>query len=251
ISTGIATADQAEAVGDHYYNGMTEPSNNQAYQKASYISNQALDDKHYGYADKTKYKAVGRVSNKNGWKGLGKDSMGTGFMVDNHTFITNAHVIEDKNGNVSKAKHISFDMNRDGNKKPYTFHATNVTTVPSYDIAIVHTKENMAQEANATPLKLASDGQINNLRYNQNLYSLGYGFHPNTNTKAHWSQFKYLQKSSNQAEIMTKDRFRAGDSGSPMVDGNYNVYGLRTYGYNLRNDGNSIYANQEVSGGES
>ena len=28
-----------------------------------------------------------------GWKGPGKDSMGTGFMVGNHTFVTNAHVV--------------------------------------------------------------------------------------------------------------------------------------------------------------
>ena len=50
---------------------------------------------------------------------------------------------------------------------------------------------------------------------------------------------------------MTKDKFRAGDSGSPMVDSQYVVYGVRTYGYNLRGSSNHPYAKQEVAGGES
>ena len=50
---------------------------------------------------------------------------------------------------------------------------------------------------------------------------------------------------------MTKDKFRAGDSGSPMVDSQYVVYGVRTYGYNLRGSSNHPYAQQEVAGAES
>lgn len=50
---------------------------------------------------------------------------------------------------------------------------------------------------------------------------------------------------------MTKDIFRAGDSGSPMVNRNFEVYALRTYGYNLRGNSGYQYAKQEVAGGES
>ena len=32
----------------------------------------------------------------NGHKGKGKDSMGTGTVIGDHTLITNAHVIDDK-----------------------------------------------------------------------------------------------------------------------------------------------------------
>ena len=54
-----------------------------------------------------------------------------------------------------------------------------------------------------------------------------------------------LQEASNKSELMTKDKFRAGDSGSPMVDSQYVVYGVRTYGYNLRGSSNHPYANKK------
>ncbi|MEJ7490704.1 serine protease, partial [Staphylococcus pettenkoferi] len=87
----------------------------------------------YNYAHKNKYKAVGRVSNMDGWKGPGKDSMGTGFMVGNHTFVTNAHVIDDHYGRAAAPKYIKFQMNSDGSRMPYVFQATEVIKVPQYD----------------------------------------------------------------------------------------------------------------------
>ncbi len=36
-----------------------------------------------------------------------------------------------------------------------------------------------------------------------------------------------------------------------MVDSQYVVYGVRTYGYNLRGSSNHPYAQQEVAGAES
>ena len=33
-----------------------------------------------------------------------KDSMGTGFMVGNHTFVTNAHVVDKKNGQKNESE---------------------------------------------------------------------------------------------------------------------------------------------------
>ena len=239
------------AVGGHYYNGMTEPSAGKAYQKAKKVSNNDVIIKHYTKASSNQFKAVGRVSNKDGWKGRGKDSMGTGFMVDEHTFLTNAHVVENAKGQNTNPKYVTLDLNRDGKKIPYKFHATQIKKVPSYDIVLVHTKENMSKVAKVNPLKIASNSKINKLKFKDKLYSVGYPWQGDDNTKSYWNQLVYLQKSVNQAEIMTKDKFRSGASGSPMVNGNFEVVGLRTYGYNLRGNSTFTYAKQEVSGGES
>lgn len=237
----------------YYYDGMHSPNDYKALQKASNISNSTVTMKRYNYANKTKYKAVGRVSNKNGAKGLGLDSMGTGTVIGPHTFITNGHVIDDQYGRQANPKYITFDMNRDGNRIPYRFHATKIIKVPQSDIAIVYTKEKMSNYVK--PLKLASNQQIANLSYNKQMYSLGYPWQTSNgvyqNTKAYWNKLRILQRSSNGSEIQFKDKFRAGASGSPIVDGNYTLYGLRTYGYNLRGSAQGSYARNEVAGGES
>ena len=74
-----------------------------------------------------------------------QDSMGTGTVIGSHTFITNAHVIDDRYGKAAAAKYISFDMNRDGKSIPYHFHASKVIKVPQSDIAVVHTKRKYGQ----------------------------------------------------------------------------------------------------------
>lgn len=245
------THQHAKAVGNYYYNGMENHNASAAYNKAKKVDNSQIVIKRYSYAYRNKYKAVGRVSNMDGWKGPGKDSMGTGFMVGNHTFVTNAHVVDKKNGQRTSPSKIKFQLNRDGKKIPYTFQAKKIYKVPSYDMVVVETKENMVKKANVQSLKLASNQQIKSLKFNNKLYSLGYPVMNGNNTYAYWNKLRFLQESSNKSELVTKDKFRAGDSGSPMVDSKYVVYGIRTYGYNLGGSSNHPYVKQEVAGGES
>ncbi|MCD8796576.1 trypsin-like serine peptidase [Mammaliicoccus sciuri] len=247
----LFAVNKADAVGNYYYNGMESWNADSAYKKALKISNKDIEMERYNYAYKNQYKAVGRVSNMDGWKGPGKDSMGTGFVVGNHTFVTNAHVVDRANGRQTDPKNIKFQLNRDGKKIPYQFQVQKIYKVPAYDIVVVETKENMVQKANVKPFKLATNQQIKSLKFNDNLYSLGYPVVNGDNTYAYWHKLKFLQESSNKAELMTKDIFRAGDSGSPMVNRNFEVYALRTYGYNLRGNSGYQYAKQEVAGGES
>ncbi|MFY0486576.1 trypsin-like serine peptidase, partial [Staphylococcus haemolyticus] len=77
----------------------------------------------------------------------GQDSMGTGTVIGAQTFVTNGHVIYDKYGKAAAPKYIKFQFNRNGKSIPYTFHANEVIKVQQYDIAIVHTKENMSKYA--------------------------------------------------------------------------------------------------------
>ena len=106
----LFAVNKADAVGNYYYNGMESWNANSAYKKAQKINNKDIIMKRYDYAHKNKYKAVGRVSNMDGWKGPGKDSMGTGFVVGNHTFVTNAHVVERANGRQTDPKKIKFQV---------------------------------------------------------------------------------------------------------------------------------------------
>ncbi|MCY6488024.1 hypothetical protein, partial [Actinobacillus pleuropneumoniae] len=80
---------QAHADTDYYYrDGLNYPSDQQAYQKAKKISKRSISIQHYTKANQNNLKAIGRVSNMNGHKGKGKDSMGTGTVIGNHTLIT-------------------------------------------------------------------------------------------------------------------------------------------------------------------
>ena len=112
----LDTQHEAKAVGNYYYNGMEDHNASAAYHKAKKVDNSQIVIKRYNYAHKNKYKAVGRVSNMDGWKGPGKDSMGTGFMVGNHTFVTNAHVVDKKDGQRTSPSKIKFQLNRDGKR---------------------------------------------------------------------------------------------------------------------------------------
>lgn len=248
VASLTLTNTETLAAGSYYYNGMTDYNASKAYPKTKRISNNNVQIKHIANAYKGKYKAVGRISNKDGWKGRGKDSMGTGTVIGPYTLITNAHVIDDAKGAAANPKYITFDLNRDGKAKTYTFHATKVVKVPQADVALVYTKEKLTNYTQALPL--ASNTQINNLIYNRNLYSVGYPWQNGDNTKSYWSKLKFIQKSSNGTELQTIDKFRAGASGSVMVDGNYRIYGLRTYGYNLWGTSPYNYAKVEMAGGE-
>nr|WP_239665832.1 serine protease [Staphylococcus hominis] len=176
--------------------------------------------------------------------------MGTGTVIGAHTFVTNAHVIDDQYGRAAAPKYIKFQMNRDGSRMPYVFQATEVIKVPQYDIAVVHTKQNMSKYVK--PVKIATDSEIKQLKFNSPLYSLGYPWQYNDNTKAYFNKLRVTQFSTNGTEIQTKDIFRSGASGSPMLNSTFTkMYGLRTYGYNLMGGSTDAYAKQEMSGGES
>lgn len=246
--------EEAQAVGNYYYDG-THAGEYSGYLKAKKIAKSSISNQYYPNASKSNLKSIGRVSNLNGWKvGIpeykGQDSMGTGTVIGEHTFVTNGHVIDDKYGKAAAPKYIKFQLNRNGKSIPYTFHASEVIKVPQYDIAIVHTKENMSKYAK--PIRIATDSEIKKLKFNTPLYSLGYSKINGDNTKPYYSKLRVTQFSPNGTEIQTKDFFRSGASGSPMLNSKYTtMYGMRTYGHNLGGTATDLYGKQEMAGGES
>lgn len=247
----LTIAGQAQAVETNYYYDGLKPNNlKTGYQLAKSYSNSKTIMRTQGNSNASRYKAVGYIANTNGFAGKGIEAMGTGFVIDDYTVLTNAHVIDDQNGRAAQAKYITFMMNRDGKKIPYRFAVKDIVKIPSADLAVLHTKKRLTSYVK--PLTLATDAQIMRLKKGTPLYSVGYPYHGTDDyTTRYWNQAVFLGHSSNQTELMMKDRFRSGASGSPLVDANFRVYGVRTYSHKLYNVNDDKYGKVELAGAES
>lgn len=239
------------AMDTSYYNdGLSKENIAKGYQLAKSIPNASVIMKKAGNSDNSRFKAVGYIKNMNGWAGKNIEVMGTGFVINKHTILTNAHVIDDEKGRATQAKYLTFMMNRDGSQVDYRLSIKDVKKIPYADLAVLHTKVNLAQYVQ--PLNLATDDQILSLRKGTPLYSVGYPYHGTDDfTTRYWNQAMFLSLSSNRTELMLKDKFRAGASGSPLVDRNFNVYGVRTYSHKLFGVNDDRYGKVELAGAES
>lgn len=239
---------EAQAVGSYDYNGLHQQNSQSGLQYAQQFSNNSISINHVKNPKKAGYEAIGRVSNLNGWKGAGKDSMGTGFIIGNHTFATNAHVVETKAGNQANPQHVKIVTERNGKAKKYTFNAKKIEKVPGADMVLVHTHQDMSKHVK--PLKLASEKEINGLKLGSNFKAPGYDIvQGNDNTKLWESHGKALMTTTDGHELMTKQIFRAGGSGSPMLTKDNKVLGISAYGYNLRGNSPGVEAQNELAGG--
>jgi len=244
----IPQQNEAHAVGSFPYDGLNSNNSNQALSYAKQFSNSDLSINQVKDPKGSGYEAVGRVSNMDGWKGSGKDSMGTGFIVDDHTFITNAHVVETKDGNQAKPQYVKLVTERNGDDKKYTFNAKSIKQVPGADAVVIHTRQNMGRLVE--PLKLASEKNINDTKFGETIKSPGYNIVKNgDNTRLWESKGKALMTTSNGKELMNKQIFRSGGSGSPMLTSDNQVLGIMAYGYSLNGQGGYAEADQELSGG--
>ncbi|WP_414048789.1 trypsin-like serine peptidase [Macrococcus animalis] len=241
-----ATAQAMEA--DYFYDGMRSENTKVAYPIAKRYPSSAtkMEPISNGYS---KYKGIGRVSNKNGWAGPKYEAMGTGFVVDDYTFLTNAHVIDDEHGKATEPKFVTFELNRNGDDIPYRFKVKDIVKIPYSDVAVVHTKSRLTRYAK--PLTLATDYQISQLKQGQRMYSVGYPYDGQGYERRYFNRAVFIMRSSNQTEFIMKDTFRAGASGSPLMDTKNRVHGLRTYSYNLYGNSKTNLAKVEYSGAES
>lgn len=239
---------EAQAVGSFPYDGLNSNNSNHALNLAYGISNNSISIKHVTNPKASGYEAIGRVSNMDGWKGPRKDSMGTGFIIDSHTFLTNSHVVERANGKIASPHNVKIVTERNGKSKKYTFNAKKITKAPGADIVVVHTYQDMSRLVK--PLKLASTKEVKAIKKGTNIKAPGYDIIKNGDNTQLWeSHGKALTKTSNGKELMTKQIFRNGGSGSPMLNSKNQVLGIMAYGFNLGGNGGYAEANQELSGG--
>ncbi|MCG7420826.1 serine protease [Macrococcus epidermidis] len=232
----------------YYYDGMKKATRDVAYPLVKgYAPNsvmmKSIPNRY------SKYTSIGRIANENGWAGHEYETMGTGFVIDDYTILTNAHVIDDEQGKATAAKHLTFEMNRNGDDIPHSFEVVDVVKVPYADVALLHTNQKLTDYAK--PMKLATDRQIKLLKRGKKLYSVGYPFDGKYYEKRYYNRALFIMHTLNQTEFVLKDKFRAGASGSPLFDSKLTVYGLRTYGYNLYGENDTKYAKAEYSGAES
>jgi len=232
-------------VASYPYNGLSSTNYNQSMSLKPNAG--SIHMKHIKNPKKAGYSAIGRVSNFDGWKGHGKDSMGTGFIIDGHTFITNLHVVQDANGKIARSQDVRMVTERNGAHHKYTFNASSIQRVPHADAVMVHTRQDMSRYVK--PLKLASSKTINHLRTGDIFKAPGYDKYTshgptNDNTKLWESKGRFLRTTTNGREMMTKQIFRSGGSGSPLLTKDNRVMGISAYGWNL-NGTNS----NELAGG--
>lgn len=211
LSTLLFSA-QAHAVETQYYYDGLEPANiTTGYTLAKSIPNSSVIMKRTTNSNTSRYKAVGYISNKDGWAGRGIESMGTGFVIDDYTILTNAHVIDNKNGTKSNVSYVRFMMNRDGANIPYNFKIKDIVKIPYADLAVLHTYTKLSNYVR--PLPLAHDWKIMSLKKGTPLYSVGYPYHGRDDyTQRYWNQAMFLAQSANKTELIMKDKFRAGAS---------------------------------------
>ncbi|QRN50732.1 trypsin-like serine peptidase [Macrococcoides bohemicum] len=244
----VTTVNVSAMETDYYYDGMKPENTKIAYPIIKQYPNMRTMMKSIPNRY-SKYTAIGRISNENGWAGPEYETMGTGFVIDDHTILTNAHVIDDEHGKATDANYLTFEMNRNGEDIPREFEVTEVVKVPYADVALLHTTEKLTDHAK--PMKLATDYQIKQLKRGQRMYSVGYPFDGKYYEKRYYNRALFIMRTLNQTEFVLKDKFRAGASGSPLFDSKLSVYGLRTYGYDLYGGDDTRLGKVEYSGAES
>lgn len=234
VTFALPHGDAHASVAAYPYNGLSGSNYSQAMNVKSQVGGVSINK--VSNPHKAGYSAVGRVTNLDGWKGHNKDSMGTGFIVGPHTYITNLHVVQDGNGKIARAQDVKMVTERNGSSHKYTFNANKIERIPGADAVMIHTRQDMGRYVK--PFKLASTKTINGLKLGTQLKAPGYDkYSPNgptdDNTKLWESHARYLKTTSNGKEIMNKQVFRSGGSGSPILTSNNQLIGISAYGWNL------------------
>ncbi|ATF29390.1 trypsin-like serine peptidase [Staphylococcus simulans] len=104
---------------------------------------------------------------------------GTAFVIDDHTLLTNNHVVEKGFGVVNKAMYdperpsnLKFMPSRDANNIPYSFTIKDIKMIKGVDVAVVHTNEKVTDKV--TPLKIANEQNIKNMKSRDKITTYGY-----------------------------------------------------------------------------
>lgn len=243
----VATyASQAEAIPtQYYYDGETPTNLARGGNIAKTYPNSILRMKPAGHSNTSKYKAVGYVQNYNGFNG-GK-TMGSGTVIDDYTILTNAHVIDNQYGKATAPRNLRFYMNRDGGYIPYMFTVKKIRKIKNTDLALLYTNKKLSTYVR--PMVFASEREINSLKKGTPLYSVGYPYYASyEGSRRYWYRAIFLTYTTNKKELMMKDKIRGGNSGSPLVNSKFRMFGVRTYGERVDGYDENKWAKYELGG---
>ncbi|HHU6751523.1 TPA: trypsin-like serine peptidase [Staphylococcus pseudintermedius] len=186
---------------------------------------------------------------------------GTAFVVDDHTILTNNHVVEKGFGTINKAlydpenpENLKFTPSRDGHYIPYTFSIKDIKMITGVDVAIVHTNEKLTNYVQ--PLKIANEDHIKTMNYRDKIVTYGYPakeylnnlFSHDLRYKMYQSEGFYLLKANSEdPQFYSKMIIRMGNSGSSIFSANDEVIGINSGGMNNTNANATIRAQNEMA----
>ncbi|KIX90396.1 hypothetical protein TP70_07850 [Staphylococcus microti] len=196
------------------------------------------------------YRSVGRFINYQ------TDSAGTAVAIDEHTLLTNNHLVEDtktkpgkRNYRPAKPSMLRFKPMQSPIQTPYTFTVRSVHMIKGVDLAVVHTHENLNNIM--TPMPIASEKSIEAMAFKDPIKIVGY-----PQPKYFASRFPKLAKTPNHQMFMTEGYYlnkattvepqfyfsgitRKGNSGSPIMNEHNELIGIFPNAFN--NSGKSTF----------
>lgn len=196
------------------------------------------------------YRSVGRLINYQ------TDSAGTAVAIDNHTLLTNNHLVEDaktkpgkRNYCPAKPSMLRFKPMQSPIQTPYTFTVRSVHMIKGVDLAVVHTHENLSNVM--TPMPIASEKSIEAMTFKDPIKIVGY-----PQPKYFASRFPKLAKTPNHQMFITEGFYlnkattiepqfyfngitRKGNSGSPIMNEHNELIGIFPNAFN--NSGKSTF----------
>jgi glutamyl endopeptidase len=186
---------------------------------------------------------------------------GTAFVIDDHTLLTNNHVVEKGFGVVNKATYdpespsnLKFMPSRNANNIPYSFTIKDIKMIKGVDVSVVHTNEKVTDKV--TPLKIANEQNIKDMKLRDKITTYGYpakeylgnDFINDPRYKMYKSDGFYLLKvNSDDPQFYSKMIIRMGNSGSPILNSNNEVVGINSGGMNNTNANATVRAKNELA----
>lgn len=229
-----------------------------AFQLAQRIDDDAVSIKTVQSPIPKPYRSIGRLINHK------RDIAGTAVAIDDHTLLTNNHVVEEsktrpgkRNYRPAKPQFLRFKPMQTPTQTPYTFTVRSVHMIKGVDLAVVHTHENLSDVM--TPMQIASEHSIESMSFKDRIKIVGYpdpkyfeSRYPSlAKIPSHQmfiTQGYYLNKATTkEPQIYFNAVTRKGNSGSPMMNVNNELIGIFPNGFN--NSGRSTFKyNEEEMG---
>lgn len=195
----------AKVVDDDYnYDSMKEKTVQSAINLAKSISLNELKVYNIANPSKMGYQSIGQVSNSQ------TSAKATGFVAGDNYFITTANALKDNNGDFIDANKVQLITEKNAFFTKKVMNGQKIVDVPNTNLAVVHTKENV--KGKIKPLSFAPEKNINNLKTNDNLTSVGYDNMRGTNNEVWAMVGKFIQSSTSEQEMINKSVLPKGRS---------------------------------------